>query len=85
VTLIAMPKLITFEQYSEAAHKADASMKANNGHSFIHILKTRCQWCHRSPKARGRCSGWFQTFLEQLAWELTDVQGMPEPKVVPKK
>lgn len=45
---------------------ADSRMKAANGHSFETILKTRCVYCWRSPKAKGRCSAWFQTFLRQL-------------------
>lgn len=68
---------MTFEEFSEAAIRADAAMHESNGHSFFHILKTRCEHCGRSPKARGRCGGWFQTFLACLSEELTGVRGVP--------
>lgn len=69
---------LTFEQFSEACRKADVAMKSKNGHSFVHILKIRCEWCGRSPQAKGRCRGWFQTFLKHLSGELTGVFGAPE-------
>lgn len=79
-------KGLTFEEYGEAVLKADASMKADNGHSFVQILKCRCRWCHRSPKAKGRCRGWFNTFVMQLAGELTGTFGIPEkPKDAKKR
>jgi hypothetical protein len=50
------------------AMKAEANrrMKASNGHSYVTLLKTRCQHCGRSPKYAGRCGSWFQTFLDCL-------------------
>ena len=57
---------LTFGEWEGAKAVADASMKANNGHLFIVTLKTRCQFCGRSPRARGRCRHWFQTFLAHL-------------------
>lgn len=73
-----MSKKLTFEEYCQAVVSANASMKRNNGHSFIHMLKTRCQWCGRSPRAKGRCGGWFQTFIAHLAGELTGTIGIPD-------
>jgi len=54
---------LTFDEWGRVKLLADARMKASNGHSFVTILKTRCQHCGRSRKARGNCRGWFQTFL----------------------
>jgi len=45
---------------------ADNRMKASNGHLFLTMLKTRCQYCGRSPRAKGRCGSWFRTYLTQL-------------------
>jgi len=67
------------EAFDAACVKADSAMKANNGHQFEIILKTRCVWCNRSPRAKGRCSSWFATFLWHLSGELTGVYGAPEP------
>lgn len=51
----------------ESAYKeADKRMKATNGHMYITILKTRCQNCGRSPKQKGKCTGWFRTFISHL-------------------
>lgn len=58
--------ILTFDEWQAAKRLADARMKANNGHSFITILKTRCQFCGRSRRAKGRCGAWFQTFLSHL-------------------
>jgi hypothetical protein len=57
---------ITWQQWEDAKREADKIMKASNGHYFEHILKTRCVYCGRSPKAKGRCGAWFQTFITQL-------------------
>ncbi len=60
------PIKLSFTEWSLAKQLADRRMKANNGHAFITMLKTRCQHCGRSPKAKGRCGGWFHTFLGHL-------------------
>lgn len=57
---------LSHEEWERAKLTADQRMKANNGHSFVITLKTRCQFCGRSPKAKGRCGAWFQTFLGHL-------------------
>lgn len=54
---------LTFEEWGLVKLTADRRMKANNGHAFLTILKTRCQHCGRSPRAKGRCGAWFQTFI----------------------
>ena len=59
------------DDYMFAVKRADALTKANNGHSFIIMLKTRCQYCHRSPKQKGVCPRWFDTFIGHLGRELT--------------
>jgi hypothetical protein len=57
---------MTPEELRECYEEADRLMKQKDGHSYLTILKTRCQYCGRSPKQKGRCSGWFQTFLDCL-------------------
>jgi hypothetical protein len=63
---------MTHEEIRECYDRADTRMKQTNGHSYITILKTRCQYCGRSPKQKGQCSGWFQTFLDCLACVLRE-------------
>jgi hypothetical protein len=57
---------LTLEELKRAEEIADKRMKESNGHSYVHMLKTRCQFCGRSPKQGGLCRAWFQTFLFQL-------------------
>jgi hypothetical protein len=45
--------------------EADKRMKSSNGHSYVTILKTRCQYCGRSQSQKGRCSSWFRTFIDE--------------------
>lgn len=52
--------------------EADRRMKANNGHRFVTILKTRCDMCGRKPGVKTRCSGWFQSYLQHLAEVLAE-------------
>lgn len=56
------------EAYDLCCKRADERMKAKDGHSFETILKTRCIYCGRSPKAKGKCRGWFMTFID-LLWD----------------
>lgn len=60
------------EAYDLCCKRADDRMKAKNGHTFEHSLKTRCIFCGRSPKAKGRCRGWFMTFINLLWYEMED-------------
>ena len=62
---------MTLERYMELVKEADAEMKAKNGHQFLHILKTRCQHCNRSPQSRGKCRGWFLTFVNILGRKIS--------------
>ena len=57
---------LSYAEYRACLEEADKRMKANNGHEYIHILKTRCQHCGASPKVKTRCRGWFETFLNIL-------------------
>ena len=65
---------LTYDEWGLAKLTADRRMKANNGHSFVTILKTRCQFCHRSVRAKGRCGAWFQTFLFHLDTVLLNLE-----------
>lgn len=60
----------TFSEWNEALKKADELMKASNGHSFMTILKTRCQNCGRSPKQSGVCRNWQITLIDKLLFVL---------------
>ncbi len=57
---------LTHEQWEKALRIADKQMKDSNGHFYWRMLKTRCSNCGRSPKQKGKCSGWFQTFIQRL-------------------
>ena len=74
-----MSPLIGKERFDEACRDADIAMKESGGHVFEHILKSRCIWCGRSPRAKGRCRGWFNTFLWHLSGDLTGTFGAPRP------
>lgn len=57
---------LTLKEWQQAKELADKRMKASNGHSYMTILKTRCQHCGRSPRDARRCGQWFQTFVGNL-------------------
>ena len=57
---------MTLQEFKECQIEADKRMKASNGHRFVTILKTRCDYCGRKPGAKGTCKHWFQTFLIYL-------------------
>jgi len=59
--------------WAELLKKADVEMKKTDGHQYLTILKTRCQLCGRSPKQKGKCRGWFQTFLDKLYIEIKEL------------
>ena len=61
---------MTYNEWTQLTVDVDKQMKASNGHSFVIILKTRCVYCGRSPNARGKCRGWFQTYINILGSEL---------------
>lgn len=58
--------MIDHDKWTAACKVADERMKQNEGHSYLTILKTRCQYCGRSPRQKGKCSGWFMSFLNHL-------------------
>lgn len=53
-------------EWTALLQRADAAMKATNGHSYLTILKTRCQHCGRSPRQKGKCPAWLNTFCDEL-------------------
>jgi hypothetical protein len=57
---------LQFSEWERIKQLADARMKANNGHQFETILKTRCVHCRRSLRAKGKCGSWFLTFIGHL-------------------
>jgi hypothetical protein len=56
---------MTEEKLDEYLKEADKRMKQNNGHIYVIMLKTRCQYCGRSPRQTGKCKHWFQTFIDK--------------------
>lgn len=54
------------EEWKKCEIEADKRMKESNGHSFVTMLKTRCQYCGRSPKVTTRCGGWFHSYRARL-------------------
>ena len=62
-----------YQEYMEAVKKADKAMKESNGHSYETILKTRCIYCGRSPKQKGKCKNWIDTFVKCLYEELINL------------
>ena len=58
-------KTFTIKDYEQSLIEADKIMKESNGHSYMTILKTRCQFCGRSPRDKRRCGQWFHTFIER--------------------
>jgi hypothetical protein len=57
---------LQYGEWEQVKLLADRRMKANNGHQFETILKTRCVHCRRSPRAKGTCRGWFLTFVSHV-------------------
>jgi hypothetical protein len=60
----------TLDEWKRATLRADALMKQNNGHSFMTILKTRCQYCGRSRNARGKCPAWASVLVSNILFVL---------------
>lgn len=60
----------TLEEWDRIVKRADVLMKQSNGHSFVISLKTRCQYCGRSPRARGKCPAWPTTFAARILFVL---------------
>jgi hypothetical protein len=62
--------MISLDAWDAVLKEADDRMKQSNGHSYVTILKTRCQRCGRSPRQKGICRFWFlrtfDTILEVL-------------------
>ena len=72
---------ISIKQWTDSEIEADRRMKETKGHTFIHILKTRCQYCGRSPaQARGNCRGWFHTYRNNLMQELIRIGAIDTTK-----
>lgn len=63
---------MNYKELRECYEEADKRMKRNDGHSYVQILKVRCQHCNRSPSQKGKCAGWFQTFLDHLSTVLRE-------------
>ena len=70
-------KVFTSGDLELAYIEADRRMKLSNGHSYVQILKCRCIYCNRSPKQKGKCSGWFHSFCDRLS-EVLYEQGVTQ-------
>lgn len=71
---------IEWKEWNEICHEADKEMKESNGHSYMTILKTRCQYCGRSPKQKGKCPAWVNTYMDIL-YRLLNSAGKENDKV----
>jgi hypothetical protein len=58
---------VNYQDWQTYQVEADKRMKAGNGHRFVTILKTRCEFCGKRPTVKTRCGGWFQSYLSHLA------------------
>ena len=65
---------MTWEIYERALLEATRRLALTNGHAYVMLAKTRCKRCGRSPKQRGRCSGWFEEFCELLFTVMNEEQ-----------
>lgn len=70
---------MTSAELQSAYEEADRRMKASDGHQFMQILKVRCMHCGRSRSQKGRCKGWFMTFLGHLRHVLVERGAVSEP------
>ena len=59
-------KMIPLKDWDRLCKEADVEMKASNGHEYVTILKTRCQLCGRSPKQKGKCPYWLNSYMHKL-------------------
>lgn len=62
--------MITNKEYQKILKNVDKQVKATNGHCYIKILKTKCQYCGRTPKQKGRCPAWLDHFFMLVEVEL---------------
>ena len=63
-------KKFTIKELEEAFKVGDKRMKESHGHRYIHMLKTRCDFCNRSPKQKGQCNYWYKTLYTFAIEEL---------------
>jgi hypothetical protein len=61
---------ITYEKWNKLCKEVDEEVKADNGHQYVHMLKTRCQLCGRSSKQKGRCPGWLNSFMDKMYFKI---------------
>ena len=68
---------MTYSEYRSYLEEADRRMKEKNGHFYVTILKTRCQYCGKKPGAKTKCPGWLQTFVNDLGCVLQEKGVIP--------
>lgn len=74
-----MTNKIDYKDWKIILLEIDSEIKKDNGHLYIHMLKTRCQYCGRSPKQRGKCPFWFNNFLDALYARLLGKKIISQP------
>lgn len=79
------PVLAKHDEWRAALVEADRRMKLTDGHSWLTILKTRCQYCGRSPRQKGRCARWFDTFCDELYRVLSAASALEGSVLVPQE
>lgn len=81
--------VITFavDEWPQIVRRAEQLMERSNGHEFVRVLKTRCQRCGRSPRARGKCSYWCDTLVNRILFVLMnkeqELPATPTPRETP--
>ena len=68
---------IELKDWDRLCKEADDEMKASDGHEYMHILKTRCQLCGRSPKQKGKCPAWLNCYMNKLYFKVNDFLTQP--------
>lgn len=76
---------IHLEEWDRVVARADELMKANQGHRYIRILKTRCQYCGRSPRQRGKCHAWPTVLVGNILFVLMNRDKELSPSAEPPK
>jgi hypothetical protein len=73
--------MIDLDDWDAVLKEADERMKRTDGHSYLTILKTRCQACGRSPKQKGICRFWFRRSFEMILEVLNERGAMLKARV----
>jgi len=54
------------EKWDKMLKEVDTEIKETGGHIYEICLKTRCMYCGRSPKQKGKCPAWLNVFFDKV-------------------